>query len=236
MMLDAFLIDIDHLTEAVRAFLPWVGSSEQNNEKPKGSREFKVIAENISEGARVLDLGCGDGELLSVLRDAKNITGLGFDLDLSNVVDVINKGHNVFQGDLDEGLTSLPDGSYDYAILSSTLQQVRKPRFVLKEIVRVAREGIVTFPNFAYWRNRVALGFKGRMPTSEALPYEWYDTPNIHLTTRKDFIELCRKEGIEITDMFCIPGGTVLDGLLSSLRCCNLAGAWIIAWIRKKDQ
>jgi homoserine O-acetyltransferase len=230
---DAFLIDIEYLASAVKAFLPWVGEKKSSDILSGAGAEFSIIEKSIKDGAKVLDLGCGDGTLLSMLRESKNVSGLGFELQLRNVIEVINKGHDVLQGDLDEGLSSLPDRSYDYAILSSTLQQVKKPRYVLREIVRVAEEGIITFPNFAYWRNRLALGFKGRMPTSEALPYEWYDTPNIHLTTRADFFDLCDREGIEVIDMFCIPGGSLFDKLLAALRCCNLGGAWIVARVRK---
>lgn len=233
---DAFLVDIEYLAETVRAFLPWVGPKKEHAAAVLDSREYSIITRTVKANAKVLDLGCGDGSLMSLLRDEKQVSGLGLDVDLSNVIEVINKGHNVFQSNLDEGLSVLPDGAYDYAVLSSTLQQVSKPRLVLKEMVRVAKEGIVTFPNFAYWKNRVALGLRGRMPTSDALPYAWYDTPNIHLTTRLDFIDLCEQEGIEILDMFCLSGRTWVDRLLVSLRCCNSGGDKIVARIAKADK
>ena len=233
---DAFLIDIDHLAETVRAFLPWVGNSRRAaspERAPEEHRRFRIIANSVRPQARVLDLGCGNGDLLTLLTKEKQTSGLGVDIDLDNLVRAIDEGHDVFQGDLDEGLSAIPDASYDYAILSSTLQEVRRPRKVLGEVLRVAKRGIVTFPNFANWRNRLSVAFRGRMPKSEALPHEWYDTPNIHLTTRNDFVDLCRREGIEILDMVCIPGKCPLSKLLVMLKWCNVGAERVVATIAR---
>jgi len=236
---DAFLVDIQHLSETVRAFLPWVGLGRGLQTKESASHEiarFSIIVDSVRPNTRVLDLGCGDGELLSLLLAKKQTAGFGVDIDLDNVIQAIDRGHDVFQGDLDKGLAAIPDQSYDYAILSSTLQEVRNPRSVLLEMVRVAREGIIMFPNFGNWRNRVALGFGGCMPKSDALPHEWYETPNIHLATRNDVVNLCRRAGINILDMVCMPGDHALDRLLVSLKFCNLGAERVLARIARPKQ
>lgn len=236
---DAFLVDIEHLTETVRAFLPWVSPKKTAPEKPAteqyaGSTEHRLICEMVKLETRVLDLGCGSGDLLSLLKAEKRTSGFGVDIDLDNLIQAIDKGHDVFQGDLDKGLSIIPDKSYDYAILSSTLQVVKKPRAVLREMTRVAQEGIVTFPNFGNWHNRLTLGLRGRMPKSDTLHHEWYDTPNIHLTTLQDFVELCRQEGIDILDMICIPGKRELDKFLISLKFYNLGAARVLVRIARQ--
>ena len=116
------------------------------------------------------------------------------------MIEVLERGHDIVQADIDAGLAMIPDGTYDYAVLTETLQVVKKPRFVLGEMLRVAKEGIVSFPNFANWRHRANLGLTGRMPKNRVLPFEWYDTPNIHLFTYRDFVELCEADGIRILE------------------------------------
>jgi len=235
---DAFLVDIQYLAETVRAFLPWVGSIRRpgtTDNKPEEKERLSIIVNSVRPETRVLDLGCGNGELLSLLLAKKQTLGFGADIDLDNVIQVIDRGHDVFQGDLDEGLSIIPDKSYDYAILSSTLQVVKKPQVVLREMLRVANQGIVTFPNFGNWRNRLALALSGRMPGSDMLPCQWYDTPNIHLCTLKDFVELCRQENIHILDMICIPGKQVLDKLFVSLKLCNLGAERVLVRLAYHD-
>jgi methionine biosynthesis protein MetW len=147
----------------------------------------RLIAELIPEGARVLDLGCGDGTLLERLRERRGAIVRGVEIDLANVARCIERDVPVYQSDLDEGLADIPDGRFDVVILSQTLQVVKRPRLVLTEMLRVGGRSIVSFPNFGHWRVRAHLALRGRMPVSDAIPYSWYDTPNIHHTTIADF-------------------------------------------------
>jgi len=147
----------------------------------------RLITELVPQGARVLDLGCGDGALLARLRDDRGAVVRGVEIDLDNIARCIERDVPVYQSDLDEGLADIPTGRFDVVILSQTLQVVKRPRLVLSEMLRVGHRGVVSFPNFGYWRIRAALGLRGRMPVSDAIPYSWYDTPNIHHTTIADF-------------------------------------------------
>jgi methionine biosynthesis protein MetW len=160
--------------------------------------DYRVIEGLVPHGATVLDLACGDGELLSDLIATRGVRGSGVELSQEAVEACVGKGLSVFHGDLDEGLADFADGSHDVVILSMSLQQLRRPRMIVREMVRVGRQAIVSFPNFAHWGPRVQLCLRGRMPVSRELPYEWWDTPNIHLCTIKDFRELCRQEGLQI--------------------------------------
>ena len=156
-----------------------------------------LIAEWITSGSRVLDLGCGDGTLLAELHRRLGVTGYGLEIDPDNIVRCIEAGVNVIQTDLDGGLPHFDDNSFDYVIMTQTLQAVRYPQRLLKEMLRIGREGVVTFPNMGHWRCRLQLSL-GKMPVTRHLPNTWYDTPNIHMCTIRDFEELCAADGIEI--------------------------------------
>lgn len=161
--------------------------------------DLEIIGEWIKPGSRVLDLGCGDGTLLDHLRDGREVEGYGLEIDADNITRCVAKGVNVIQSDLNKGLSEyFDDDSFDYVVMTQTLQAVQYPDRLLTEMLRVGREGIVTFPNFGHWRTRIQLGLGGRMPLSRSLPNEWYDTPNIRLCTLKDFEALCNDLGITI--------------------------------------
>lgn len=162
--------------------------------------DLSIIAEWIRPGTRVLDLGCGDGELLGHLARHKQVSGYGVEIDDEHIPECIRNGVNVIQMNLDQGLSEFDDDSFDYVVLSLTLQAMRYPRRLLEEMLRVGREGIVTFPNFGHWSARVQLALRGRMPVTRALPAEWYDTPNIHLCTIRDFEDLCAQMGIHVLE------------------------------------
>jgi methionine biosynthesis protein MetW len=162
--------------------------------------DIAIIKEWITPGAQVLDLGCGDGTLLKILRDERQVTGYGLEIDPENIASCIDCGINVIQRDLDAGLNDFDARTFDYVIMTQTLQAVHFPDRLLLEMLRVGRQGIVTFPNFGFWKNRLQLGFQGRMPVSRALPAQWYDTRNIHLCTIRDFENFCRQQNIRILE------------------------------------
>ena len=161
--------------------------------------DFVAIAKWIRPDAKVLDLGCGDGSLWRHLHEARGVTGYGMEIDDANVLACVKNGVNVLQYDLESGLSGFENGSFDYVILSQTLQAIRQTERIVNEMLRVGREGIVTFPNFGYWRPRLQVFF-GNMPVSKTLPFEWYDTPNIHLFTIDDFENFCASHGIRILE------------------------------------
>ncbi len=167
--------------------------------------DYTLIEGLVPQGATVLDLACGDGELLAQLIQDKDVRGSGVEIRQEAVEACIAKGLSVFHGDLDAGLADYPDGSIDVVILSLSLQQLRRPRMIVREMVRVGKQAIVSFPNFAHWSIRGQLLARGRMPVSRDLPYQWWDTPNIHLCTINDFRALCREEGVCIERELYLP-------------------------------
>ena len=162
--------------------------------------DLEIIYDWVPENAHVLDLACGDGVLLEALAAHKNVSGYGLEIAPSGITGCIERGVSVIEHNLDDGLSSFSDNSYDLVIMTQALQALRRPDNMLDEMLRVAEEGIITFPNFAYWRHRVHPGLGGYMPVSKSLPHAWYDTPNIHLSTFNDFEHLCRKKGLMIVD------------------------------------
>jgi len=160
--------------------------------------DLRLITELVPTGSRVLDLGCGDGSLLAHLRDERGCSVRGVEVEHADIAAAISQGLSVVENDLDEGLGGYRDGAFDIVILSQTLQVVRRPAFVLREMLRVGEKGIVSFPNFGYWRIRGYLASRGRMPVSRSIPYSWYDTPNIHHTTLKDFRDFVAANGGEL--------------------------------------
>jgi methionine biosynthesis protein MetW len=174
--------------------------------------DFAAIAAWIPQGASVLDLGCGDGGLLRYLSDARKARGYGVEIRDDNIVACIRNGVNVIQGDLESGLSGFETDSFDFVILSQTLQATRHTEALVREMLRVGREGIVSFPNFGYWKARLSV-LRGHMPVSDELPYQWYDTPNVHLCTLRDFEDFCNAQNVQILDRRVMTGGKAVNVL-----------------------
>jgi len=160
--------------------------------------DLKIVQQWISNQSRVLDLGCGDGSLLLQLKQTRQIDGLGLEIDAGNISLGIAAGLNIIEQDMDRGLENFADQSFDTVVLAHALQAVHNPHLVLDEMLRIGSEGIVTFPNFGHWSCRLYLGTRGRMPVSKFMPHAWYDTPNIHFCTVRDFEALCAQQNIRI--------------------------------------
>ena len=172
-------------------------------------KDMLRIAELVPQGSRVLDLGCGDGSLLAMLRDERECRGYGVELDDAAVLECVKRGVNVIQRNLEEGLSIFEDDSFDVVLQLDTLQNLRNTEAMLRETARVGRIGIVSFPNFAHWPNRLNV-LRGRMPVTKTLPYQWYDTPNIRVGTFADFEVLARKNGLRVLEAFGLHNGEVV--------------------------
>ena len=166
--------------------------------------DLAIIADLVNTGARVLDLGCGEGELLAHLQTAKDVNGYGLEIDPHNITTCLGKGVNVVEQDLDEGLGNFADDSFDMVVMTETLQSVKAPDHMIDEMLRIGTECVVTFPNFGHWRCRAYLATQGRMPIAEHLPHAWYNTPNIHLCTFKDFERMCNEKRLPIIERFVV--------------------------------
>ena len=179
--------------------------------------DLAIIAANVAAGTRVLDVGCGDGALLGALRD-KGCDARGMELDSANVAECVAQGLSVIQGDADADLSFYPDKSFDYAILSQTLQTTKRPDKVLDELLRIGQRAVVSFPNFAHWRVRLALLWGGRMPVTRLLPVAWYETPNIHHVTVDDFRALLHDRGIRIEQAWFLKGDRLTSAAAANFR------------------
>jgi methionine biosynthesis protein MetW len=168
--------------------------------------DLAIIADNIARGTRVLDVGCGDGALMAALRDNNQVDARGLEIDRGNVSAAVSRGLSVIQGDADSDLAGYPDGSFDYAILSQTLQTTRAPDIVLEHLLRIGQRAFISFPNFAHWRVRLSLLWGGRMPVTRLLPVAWYATPNIHHVTIDDFRALVRERNITVEGEWFLSG------------------------------
>ena len=166
--------------------------------------DLQVIADLISPGSRVLDVGCGDGDLLSLLAAEKQVDGRGVEISQQGVNVCVSRGLSVIQGDADTDLIYYPDKGFDFAVLAQTLQATRNPRDVIEQLLRIGDRAIVSIPNFGHWRMRLQLLFKGQMPRTKELPYTWYDTPNIHFCTIRDFVLLCEEFGVKVEKAFAL--------------------------------
>ena len=175
---------------------------EAKEELKENRFDYNLIAELIQPNSKVLDLGCGIGSLLRLLKEKKNIDGRGIEIKQERVQECVKHGLSVLHGDLDEGLKHYKDKSFDYVIFNETIQVVKNSLLVLKDALGVGKKVIVSFPNFGHWQIRLKFFFSGRMPKSKALPYEWYNTPNIRLLTVKDFKDICRKNNIPVISEF----------------------------------
>ncbi|MGZ8154933.1 MAG: methionine biosynthesis protein MetW [Burkholderiales bacterium] len=181
--------------------------------------DFAAIAGWIRMNSSVLDLGCGDGTLLRYLKETRRISGYGVEIDDASVLACVKNGVNVIQSDLERGLSGFENGSFDYVVLSQTLQAMRNSEIIIREMLRVGHEGIVTFPNFGYWKNRVEV-LKGRMPVSENLPFQWFNTPNVRLCTVADFERFCDERHIRVLERKVLTHGrpvTAMPNLLGAL-------------------
>ncbi|KPN73711.1 MULTISPECIES: methionine biosynthesis protein MetW [Neisseria] len=182
--------------------------------------DLQLIYDWIPQGSRVLDLGCGNGELLSALINRKQCSGYGVEIDTEGVIASIERGISVIQADLEQGLQDFDDNSFDILVLSQTIQAMQNTENILRDLTRVAKQAIVSFPNFGYWRNRLQIGLLGHMPVSERMPYQWYNTPNIHWCTLQDFDRLCAKNHIRVLERTVMTAGkriNILPNLLGSL-------------------
>lgn len=179
--------------------------------------DLAIIAANVQPVTRVLDVGCGDGALMAALRDQRGCDARGLELDPADVAAAMARGLSVVQGDADTDLADYPDASFDYAILSQTLQTTRRPDWVLEQLLRIGRRAFVSFPNFAHWRVRASLLWGGRMPVTRLLPLKWYATPNIHHVTVDDFRAFVRERGIIVEDCWFLSGDTRTGSAMANL-------------------
>jgi methionine biosynthesis protein MetW len=197
--------------------------------------DLQLVISLVPEGSRVLDLGCGDGSLMAHLRDERGCEVRGIELAAEEIAAALGQGLSVVQADLDAGLAGYPDATFDVVVLSQTIQVTRNPTLVMREMLRVGKRGIVTFPNFGYWRLRGYLAFRGRMPISESIPFSWYDTPNIHHTTLRDFRAFIDAVGGEIEREIPLRAGEWRQRVREVRMMPNLLADIAVAVVRPKQ-
>lgn len=207
----------------------------QNIAKNKIRYDLEIIASLIKPNAKVLDIGCGNGELLNFLKKNKNTDGRGLEISQSQVSKALTNGISVIQGNAEKDLSFYPDQDFDFAILSQTIQATRKPKDILEEMLRVAKFAIISLPNFAHFKNRLYLLGKGRMPVSKLLPFEWYETPNIHFCSIKDFENLCHELNFRIQKKIFLTSKHPLSPILSHDLIANFFAEYGIFLVTKND-
>lgn len=195
--------------------------------------DLQLIADMIAPESRVLDVGCGDGTLLAHLVRDKRVDGRGIEISTAGVNACVSAGLSVIQGNAETDLFDYPDAAFDYVVLSQTLQAVHEPKVILQQLLRIGRHAVVSLPNFAHWRLRWYLLFRGRMPKSEVLSFEWYDTPNIHLCSIQDFVSLCRELGIVIERSVCLDHKGLRHRISRSMALANLLGEQAVFLLRR---
>lgn len=232
---DSFLLENKDLTDLVRSFFKKkYPKDEFYKQDTEDQNDFAMIEKMIKPGSKILDLGCGDGSFLKKMLYEKSMTGHGIDKDFANIIECNYKNVPAFQVDLDEGLGMIPDNFYDYAVSSQTLAEVQKPHIVLSEMLRVARMAIVSFANYAVWKNRLKLGLRGMAPNLGSKKHKWHENPNNNIITLHDFIEYCIDNDIKITDAFCIPKSWI-SKIFVFFGFCNLGADTVIIKITKNS-
>ena len=196
-------------------------------------KEFQIISELIENNTKVLDVGCGDGTLMKFLKDEKNVDTRGLEISKENVQNCISKGLSIIEGNAEKDLHQFPNLSFDYVVLSQTLQAFYNPEKVIDDLLRVSKKAIVTIPNFGYWKVRIHLLLKGTMPVTDALPNEWYDTPNLHMCSIKDFYNFCFKKKIDLTKSIALNGDKTSKINKKNINIKNLSSELGIFLIKK---
>ncbi len=241
---DAFLLEVVHLSRVIHSFLerPAYAGAAIHAAPPvligprpaeRAAADFAALAGLIEKDSHILDIGCGDGSFIDALFQQRRATGIGIEIDLGSIVECLRKNVPVVQSDVDRGLSLFDAGAFDYAVLNRTLQEVKRPRLLLREMLRVARKGIVAFPNFGHIGNRLSLFRHGTMPVTRALPHHWHETPNIHLFSLLDFRELCARENFVIEKELCFPGSGLSRALLAG-GFRNLGAEFVIARLARR--